>query len=127
MLSSPACELKQYIALDGRRKAFLWADEADAAVDTYVEQQQIERADLEVFKCVQVQCVTASSDLTRDFVTCDFCPDRSYGGKYRNKNLRRHIDAKNSNRRIRCPEGCDHTFSYGRADNVRRHVNKFHR
>ena len=60
MLSSPACELKQYIALDGRRKAFLWADEADAAVDTYVEQQEIERADLEVFKCVQVQCVCDS-------------------------------------------------------------------
>ena len=87
--------MKQYIEhpinqVNSRHRA----DAAQAAVDTYVEQQAIGREELEVFKCVQVQYVTASSDLTRDIVTCDNCPDVRFFGKYRNKILRRHLDGK---------------------------------
>ena len=63
MLSSPDCELKQYIARVRPQKVFQWPDETQAAMDTYAEQPEIERVDLEVFTCVQVQCKTASSDL----------------------------------------------------------------
>lgn len=126
MLSSPACELKQYIALVGRREAFQWAVEANVVVDTYGEHQEIERADLEVFKCVQVQCVTASSDLTGDSMICDFCADACFRGKSRNRSLRQHMNTVHSDRRrIRCPEGCHQTF--GRAYNVKKHVKDYHR
>ena len=70
----------------------------------------------------------ASSDLADDVVTCDFCPGKSFHGKYRNRSWRRHMDAEHSDGpRIPCPEGCDKTFVHGRIDNVRRHVNKHHR
>lgn len=70
----------------------------------------------------------ASSDLTDDVLTCDFCSGKSFHGKYRNRSWRRHMDAEHSDgSRIPCPEGCDKTFVHGRADNVRRHVNKYHR
>ena len=87
--------MKQYIEhpinqVNSRHRA----DAAQAAVDTYVEQQAIGREELEVFKCVQVQYVTASSDLTRDIVTCDNGPDMRFIGKYRNKMRRRHLDGE---------------------------------
>lgn len=70
----------------------------------------------------------ASSDLIDDVLTCDFCPGKTFHGKYRNRSWRRHMDAEHSDGpRIPCPEGCDKTFVYGRADNVKRHVNKYHR
>ena len=70
----------------------------------------------------------ASSDLVDDVLTCDFCPGKTFHGKYRSRSWRRHMDAEHSDGpRIPCPEGCDKTFVHGRADNVRRHVNKYHR
>lgn len=70
----------------------------------------------------------ASSDLTDEVLTCDFCPSKTFHGKYRNRSRRRHMDAEHSDGpRIPCPEGCDRTFVHGRADNVRRHVNNYHR
>ena len=58
MWSSPACGLKQYIAETSSHKALRWTDEAQAAIDTYAEQHKIERGDLELFNCVQVQYET---------------------------------------------------------------------
>ena len=70
----------------------------------------------------------ASSDLSDDVLTCDFCPGKTFHGKYRSRSWRRHMVAEHSDGpRIPCPEGCDKTFVHGRADNVRRHVNKYHR
>lgn len=65
MLSSPACELKQYIAPTSPGKLIYWADIAQPAVDTYIGQQRIEREELEVFKCVQVQCETQAPQETQ--------------------------------------------------------------
>ena len=70
----------------------------------------------------------ASSDLIGDVLTCDFCPDKSFYGQYRRRSLRRHMVAEHSDGpRIPCPEGCDKTFVPGRVDNVKRHVEKYHR
>ena len=70
----------------------------------------------------------ASSDLADDVLTCVFCPGKTFHGKYRSRSWRRHMVAEHSDGpRIPCPEGCDKTFVHGRADNVRRHVNKYHR
>ena len=70
----------------------------------------------------------ASSDLADEVLTCDFCPGKTFHGKYRSRSWRRHMDAEHSDGpRIPCPEGCDKTFVHGRADNVKRHVNKYHR
>ena len=70
----------------------------------------------------------ASSDLTSDALTCDFCPGKSFRGQYRRRSLRRHMVAEHSDGpRIPCPEGCDKTFVPGRVDNVKRHVEKYHR
>ena len=70
----------------------------------------------------------ASSDLTGDVLTCDFCPGKSFHGQYRKRSWRRHMEAEHSDGpRIPCPEGCDKTFVPGRLDNVKRHVDKYHR
>ena len=70
----------------------------------------------------------ASSDLTGDILTCDFCPGKSFHGNCRRRSWRRHMEAEHSNGpRIPCPKGCDKTFVPGRADNVKRHVDKHHR
>ena len=70
----------------------------------------------------------ASSDLTGDVLTCDFCHGKSFRGQYRRRSWRRHMVAEHSDGpRIPCPEGCDKTFVPGRVDNVRRHVDKYHR
>ena len=70
----------------------------------------------------------ASSDLTGDVLTCDFCPGKTFHGQYRRRSLRRHMVAEHSDGpRIPCPEGCDKTFVPGRVDNVKRHVEKYHR
>ena len=70
----------------------------------------------------------ASSDLTGDVLTCDFCTGKSFHGQYRRRSWRRHMAAEHSDGpRIPCPEGCDKTFVPGRADNVKRHVDKYHR
>ena len=70
----------------------------------------------------------ASSDLTGDVLTCDFCPSRSFLGQHRRRSWLRHMEAEHSDGlRIPCPEGCDKTFVPGRADNVKRHVEKYHR
>ena len=70
----------------------------------------------------------ASSDLTGDVLTCDFCPNKSFHGQYRRRSWRRHMVAEHSEGpRIPCPEGCDKTFVPGRVDNVKRHVEKYHR
>ena len=70
----------------------------------------------------------ASSDLTGDVLTCDFCPGKSFHGQYRRRSWRRHMEAEHSEGpRIPCPEGCDKTFVPGRLDNVKRHVDKYHR
>ena len=70
----------------------------------------------------------ASSDLTGDVLTCDFCTGKDFHGKYRKRSWRRHMEAEHSDGpRIPCPKGCDKTFVPGRADNVKRHVDKHHR
>ena len=70
----------------------------------------------------------ASPDLTSDVLTCDLCTGRSFHGQSRRRSCRRHMEAKHSDGpRIQCPEGCDKTFRPGRADNVKRHVDKYHR
>ncbi len=70
----------------------------------------------------------ASSDPAGDVLTCDFCTGKNFHGKYRRRSWRRHMEAEHSDGpRIPCPEGCDKTFVPGRADNVKRHVNKHHR
>ena len=70
----------------------------------------------------------ASSDLTGDVLTCDLCTGKSFHGQYRRRSWRRHMEAEHSDGpRIPCPEGCDKTFVPGRADNVKRHVDKYHR
>ena len=70
----------------------------------------------------------ASSDPIGDVLTCDFCPDKNFYGQYRRRSWRRHMVAEHSDGpRIPCPEGCDKTFVPGRVDNVKRHVEKYHR
>lgn len=70
----------------------------------------------------------ASSDLTDEVLTCDFCPGKTFHGKYRKRSRRRHIVAEHSDgSRIPCPEGCGKTFVHGRADNAKRHVENYHR
>ena len=58
MLSSPACGLKHYIPPAAPATPFQWVDIAQVVLDAYIGQQKIEREDLEVFKCVQVQYET---------------------------------------------------------------------
>ena len=154
MWSSPACELKQYIAQVSPNKAIRWIDEAEAASDTYSEQQKIEPGDLELFKCVQVQCETIVTlrteiigdlPLTCDFsvaehsdrpraraesagsvTLCDMCPAKFTGRPESQKsNLRRHIREKHRDTlKLPC-SNCDATF--GRSYNLKKHVISCHR
>ena len=132
MWSSPACGLKQYSAPANTKKANLRTYEAETGTDeteagneeaeaATAEQQKIEPGDLELFKCVQVDY---------EALTCDFCPGRIYTGRAssRIRSWRRHMQEQHSDEpRIPCPEGCDKTFVPWPLDNVRRHVNKYHR
>ena len=122
MLSSPACELKQYIAPAGPDKVIHWADVAQPAVDTYIGQQRIKREELEVFKCVQVQCETQAPQETSYDWTCDIYT-KGFSGTYHRRNWRQHIEAEHSDvLGYQCPECCDKTFAYGRPDHFIRHV-----
>ena len=77
MLSSPACGLKQYIASARPDKLTLWTDVAQATLGTYMGEH--EREDLEVFKCVQIQCETPTPQDTSNVRTCDICAGRFVG------------------------------------------------
>ena len=128
MWSSPACGLKQYSAPANTKKANLRTYEAETGTDeteagneeaeaATAEQQKIEPGDLELFKCVQVDY---------DTLTCDLCPGHFYNGQSRIRSWRRHMQERHSDvPRLPCPAGCSATF--GRADNVKRHVEKYHR
>ena len=129
MSCSSACGLKQYTVQVSPDKAIPLTDEAEVAIDDYVQQQKVEPGDLEFFKCVEVQYeMPGPRETSWDILTCDFCPNKSFHGQYRRRSWRRHMVAEHSDGpRIPCPEGCDKTFVPGRVDNVKRHVEKYHR
>ena len=93
-----------------------------AALDTHIGQQKIEREDLEVFKCVQVQCVTQGPQETSDFTTCDICARRFFD----RANLRRHMVTGHSQdfQYFQYPS-CDKFYT--RVDNLQTHVWKAHK
>ena len=125
MWSSPACGLKQYIAQVSPNKGIRWTEEAEAAIGAYAEHQKMKPGDLELFKCVQVQCETQGpQDTLRESIHCMLCPGASFFGGYQRENLRRHIQtAHSASQTYPCP-GCG--AIYRRKDNLRRHVRLMH-
>ena len=73
---------------------------------------------------------TASSDSTASFSRCGLCDDKEFNGtlESQKRSLRRHVKAvHNGDPRLSCPiPRCGKTFTSGRPDNVRRHIEKQH-